>query len=56
MIAVGHKIRIASYPILKTRQPYQEPDDTAFREKRKQAFIKKSLERLRKLGEEIRLD
>lgn len=56
LVAVGHKILIASYHILKTRQPYQEPDDTTFREKRKQAFIKKSLERLRELGVEIRLN
>lgn len=52
LIAVAHKILTAVYYILKDKQPYTEPDDTRYLEKRKQAQIRKSLERLRELGVE----
>lgn len=50
LIAVAHKILTALYYVLKNKEPYLEPDDTAYQEKTKQAQIKKSLERLRGLG------
>lgn len=56
LVAVGHKILTAAYYILKFGETYKEPDDTAYREKRKQAYIRKSLERLRELGVDVRLN
>jgi len=56
LVAVGHKILTAAYYILKSGETYKEPDDSAYREKRKQAYIRKSLERLRELGVDIRLN
>lgn len=53
LIAVAHKILTALYYILKNKEPYLEPDDTAYELKRKQAQIKKSLERLRGLGVQV---
>lgn len=53
LIAVAHKILTALYYILKNKEPYLEPDDTAYQLKRKQAQIKKSLERLRGLGVQV---
>ncbi|WP_268037062.1 IS110 family transposase, partial [Algoriphagus sp. PAP.12] len=53
LIAVAHKILTALYFILKNKESYLEPDDTAYQEKRKQAQIKKSLERLRGLGVQV---
>lgn len=53
LIAVAHKILTGLYYILKNKEPYLEPDDTTYQEKRKQAQIKKSLERLRGLGVQV---
>ncbi|WP_317130443.1 IS110 family RNA-guided transposase [Echinicola rosea] len=53
LIAVAHKILTALYYILKNKEAYLEPDHTAYQEKRKQAQIKKSLERLRGLGVQV---
>lgn len=50
---MAHKIVIALYYILKNKEPYLEPDDTVYQQKRKQAQIKKSLERLRGLGVQV---
>lgn len=53
LIAAAHKILTALYYVLKNKEPYLEPDDTAYQEKRKQAQFKKSLERLRGLGVQV---
>ena len=50
VVAVAHKILIAAYFILKNREPYQEPDNKAYMEKRKQALIKRHVQRLHELG------
>lgn len=50
LLAVAHKLLIAAYYILKNRVPYQEPDNTAYIEKRKQAQIKRYVQRLHELG------
>jgi transposase len=53
LLAVAHKLLIAAYYILKNRLPYQEPDNNAYLEKRKQAQIKRYLQRLHELGIEV---
>lgn len=50
LLAVAHKLLIAAYHILKNRVPYQEPDNSAYLEKRKQAQIKRYVQRLHELG------
>lgn len=50
LIAIAHKILTAAYFILKNRVVYQEPDNTQWVEKRKQAQIKNHLKRLHELG------
>ena len=50
LLAVAHKLLIAAYFILKYRVPYQEPDNSTYLEKRKQAQIKKYVKRLHELG------
>jgi hypothetical protein len=49
-VAVAHKILIAAYFILKNKEPYREPDNQAYMEKRKQALIKRHIQRLHELG------
>lgn len=56
LIAVGHKILCAAYFILKYKTPYQEPNDTELAEKRKQALIRRSIQRLHELGVDLRLN
>lgn len=56
LVAIAHKILVAVYQILKNREPYSEPDDRGYQEKRKQALIKRSLERLHELGVDLRLN
>jgi transposase len=53
LIAVAHKMLTAIYYILKNQELYAEPDDAKYMEKRKQAQIKKSLERLHELGVQV---
>jgi transposase len=50
LLAVAHKLLIAAYYILKNPVPYQEPDNTDYLEKRKQAQIKRYVQRLHELG------
>lgn len=50
LLAVAHKLLIAAYFILKNKVPYQEPDNGAYLEKRKQAQIKRYVQRLHELG------
>lgn len=50
LIAIAHKILIASYFILKNKEEYQEPNQEKWLEKRKQAQIKSYLKRLHELG------
>jgi transposase len=50
LVAIAHKILTAAYFILKDKVPYQEPDNAAWIEKRKQAQIKNYLKRLHELG------
>ncbi|WPQ65206.1 hypothetical protein SIO70_10155 [Chitinophaga sancti] len=49
LIAIAHKILIATYFILKNRVPYMEPDNQEWLKKRKQAQINNYLRRLREL-------
>jgi len=56
LIAVGHKILCAAYFILKYKTPYQEPNDVELAEKRKQALIRRSIQRLHELGVDLRLN
>jgi transposase len=53
LLAVAHKLLIAAYYILKNRTPYLEPDNSAYLEKRKQAQIKRYVQRLHELGIDI---
>ncbi|OUL20240.1 IS110 family transposase [Nostoc sp. 106C] len=50
LIAIAHKILTAAYFILKNKVAYQQPDNTAWVEKRKQAQIRMHLKRLHELG------
>lgn len=50
IVAVAHKILIAAYFILKNKEAYREPDNQVYIEKRKQALIKKHVQRLHELG------
>jgi|SRR6476620_9614476 transposase len=50
LVAIAHKILTAAYFILKDKVPYQEPDNAAWLEKRKQALIRSYLKRLHELG------
>ena len=50
VVAVGHKVLIAAYYILKNREPYREPDNNVYMIKRKQALIKRHVRRLHELG------
>jgi len=50
LIAIAHKILVAAYFILKNKVDYQEPDNQAWIEKRKQAQIKLYQQRLHELG------
>lgn len=56
LIAVGHKILCAAYFTLKYKTPYQEPNETELAEKRKQAQIRRSIQRLHELGVDLRLN
>ena len=52
LVAVGHKIIVASYHIIKTKQPYKEPVlNNDYRRKRKQ--IKNYLNKLKEFGVDI---
>lgn len=53
LLAVAHKLLLAAYYILKNRVPYQEPDNAAYLEKRKQAQIKRYLQRLHEFGIDV---
>ena len=50
LVAIAHKILVAAYFILKDKTPYQEPDNEAWIQKRKQAQIRSYLKRLHELG------
>lgn len=50
LIAIAHKILTAAYFILKDQVDYQEPNNVAWLEKRKQAQIRSYLKRLHELG------
>lgn len=50
LIAIAHKILVAAYFILKDKVPYQEPNNTQWLEKRRQAQIRSCLKRLHELG------
>jgi transposase len=50
LVAIAHKILVAAYFILKDRTSYQEPDNEAWVQKRKQAQIRSYLKRLHELG------
>lgn len=50
LIAIAHKILVATYFILKKREVYKEPNHEQWLEKRKQARIKTYITRLRELG------
>lgn len=52
LVAVAHKILVAAYFILKEKIAYQEPDNAAWLQKRKQAQIRSCLKRLHELGAE----
>lgn len=50
LVAIAHKILVAAYFILKNKVVYQEPDNEAWVQKRKQAQIRSYLKRLHELG------
>lgn len=50
LIAIAHKIIVSAYHILKNKEPYQEPNNEKWLEKKKQAQIKSYLKRLHELG------
>jgi len=50
LIAISHKILISAYFILKNREPYQQPNQEKWLERKKQAQIKTYLKRLHELG------
>lgn len=53
LIAVGHKILIMSYHILKNRVPYKELGVTYLDERRKGKITKSYVKRLNNLGYEV---
>ena len=57
LIAVAHKIIIASYHILKNKEDYKEPviQVKVNDEKRKQKAIQKNVKELQKLGFSVRI-
>ena len=55
LIAVGHKILIASYFILKDKVPYKELGSDYLRNRNKGNRIKKHLKLLKELGVEIEI-
>lgn len=51
LLAVAHKIMIASYHILKNKEPYKEHEVTKINEeKQKQRSVQKNIKELHKLG------
>ena len=50
LIAVGHKILIMSYHILKNKQPYRELGHDYLMQRRKGQIVKSHVRMLRKLG------
>ncbi len=55
LIAVGHKILIASYFILKDKVPYKELGSDYLRNRNKGNRIKKHLKLLKELGVEVEI-
>ena len=53
LIAVGHKILIAAYFILKNKEPYKELGGDFLDKRTKQKQIKRHLQRLRELGVDV---
>jgi len=56
LIAVGHKILIASYFILKDKAPYKELGSEFLQDKKKGKQVNYYLKRLKELGIEIELE
>lgn len=52
IVAVGHKIIIAVYQVLKKKEAYKSPllDNTKYNEKQKQKEIQKTIIKMSKLG------
>jgi transposase len=55
LIAVGHKILIMAYYILKTRMPYKELGKDYLSRRREDRIVKNNIKRLRDLGYEVEL-
>lgn len=57
IVAIGHKIIIAAYQVLKKKEAYRSPllDNKKYEEKRKQKEVQKSIATLSKLGFTVRL-
>lgn len=55
LVAVGHKIIIVSYHIIKNKQSYQEPELNPYPKKRNKQ-IKNYLKRLKDLGVDLEID
>jgi coproporphyrinogen III oxidase len=53
LIAVGHKIMIAAYFILKNKEPYKELGGDFFDKRNKEKQIKRHLRQLRDLGVDV---
>jgi len=53
LIAVGHKILIAAYFILKNKEAYKELGDDYLNKMTKEKQIKRHLQRLRELGVDV---
>ena len=55
LIAVGHKILIAAYFILRDKVPYKELGGDFLKNKRKDKQIKRHLKQLKELGLEVEI-
>jgi len=55
LIAVGHKILIAAYFILRDKVPYKELGGDYLQDRNKDKTIKRHLKQLRELGVEIEI-
>lgn len=55
LIAVGHKMLIMSYQILKNKVPYRELGVTYLDDRRKEKITKSYIKRLSNLGYEVTL-
>lgn len=57
IVAVGHKIIIAAYHVLKKKESYKSPllDNTKYNERQKQKEVQKTVVKLSKLGYTVRI-